>query len=60
MENTFKNLKRNIEVEEIVIENLMRWRVLTPTRQFKNIERRNTREPYPMVLRNEERNNQWY
>ena len=44
MENTFENLKRNCEVEELLIENLKRWKVqkvFSPTRQCKNIERHN-------------------
>ena len=53
MENTFENLKRNCEVEEILTENLMRWKVLALTRQCKNIEKHDTREPCAMVLRNE-------
>ena len=57
MENIFENPKRNCEVEEIVIENLMRWNVLASTRQCKNIEKHDTREPCAMVLRNEEGNN---
>ena len=57
MENTFQNLKMICEVDEIVIENLMTWKVLAPTRQCKYIERYNTREPCAMVLRNEEGNN---
>lgn len=60
MENTFQNLKMICEVDEIVVENLMTWKVLAPTRQCKYIERYNTREPCAMVLRNEEGNNRWY
>ena len=53
MENTFENLKRNCEVEEILIENLIRWKALAQTRQCKNVDRHNTRESCAIMLRDE-------
>ena len=50
MEITFENLKRSCEVEEILIENLMRWKALAQTRQCKNIDRHNTRESCAIML----------